>query len=831
MAKKKLSNELISVFEYMRDVICKTDHPKAQLNEMSYLLAVLNCEDSLAYQALSSILMSSSLEDMKSYYDKTLTDGENDVNFTIVEPFTAFDKYFDDCEAICTKFNMNSVTSTVLLLSILKLHDNNIICENIFNKMREFSVTTVQIINAIKGQVDEVATSLPVPHKRTRKKVAKMMDFTQPIKIINGSAHSDNEISRYMVDYGKMSSFGEIQTIYGYDKYYKKVFTILSKKNRNNVAICGKSGVGKTAFVKNIANLINAKKCHKNFYNKRLVGLDFSKLVVGTQFKGAFEQKFYSLLEDAKKDGNYIFFIDNIQFLVNGNTKYAETDMESLLETLLTEPSIQTICTTTVKDFTKLQKKSIIGKYLQDVIIEEPTNAEALEIIDAIKSQFESFHDVIYEEEALKTCITLCKKYMTNRALPDSAMDLMDMVGAQISIGFEENPKVKILRDELSNITNQISDIKSSSETKQYDKIDELVKQQISIKSQIGIIEKEDILSKTPSIITKNDICSVLSAKIDVPLEDLTSSEKERLRGLNAKLKNVVIGQDEAVDEVCRAVKRQRVGLGEKNRPSVMMFLGGTGTGKTYLAKQLAKEVFGNEKYFVRMDMSEYSDKTSVNKIGGSSPGYVGYDNDTLLVRALKRKKRFVLLLDEFEKSNEEVHNLFLQMFDEGRFTDNHGEAYNLKDVIIIMTSNVGVSEAANRGRTIGFGTNETNFTQSIIEKELKKKFKPEFLNRIQKIVYFNNLDENGLKQIINLEIQKINQKVENLGYRLSDDITQGKMVDDIYDAISSKTEYGARPIVNEVQRNIEDKIVDCLIDNDVEEGHIFTYNELSNLD
>ena len=261
------------------------------------------------------------------------------------------------------------------------------------------------------------------------------------------------------------------------------------------------------------------------------------------------------------------------------------------------------------------------------------------------------------------------------------------------------------------------------------------------------------------------------------------------------------------------------------------MFLGSTGTGKTYLAKQIAKEVFGDEKYFVRMDMSEYADKTSVNKIGGSNPGYVGYEDETYIVKALKKKKRFVLLLDEFEKSNEEVHNIFLQMFDEGRFTDNHGEEYSLKDVIIIMTSNVGVAEAANRGHIIGFNNDDYDFSKSIIEKELKRKFKPEFLNRIQKIVYFNKLDNESLKSIVELEVAKLNRKVEKLGYHLSENILKTTMIDEIYNEILSKKEFGARPIVNEVQRKIEDNIVDYLIENEVEKGHTFTYEELMSLD
>ena len=770
--------------------------------------------------------MESTLEEMREFFEAQITyaaDTEDDDNKS---PYSLFDGYIVDCDDMCKQFGIQNITSSILLLSIVKKH------ERISSQMRDFSITLVQLLNSIKSQLTELTTAIvETPKKHQKKRKNDALELSQPIKVIDNSLQRNGEIERSLINISRLASLGKIQHVINYDKYYTDIFTILSKKNRNNVAICGKSGVGKTAIAKNIANIINEKKCHANFHDKTLMEMDFSKLVVGTPFKGAFEQKFYAILEEARTRGNYIFFIDNIHFLLNSNTKYAETDIETLLEALFTDPSIQIICTITPASYSKLQKKSLLGKYLQEVLIEEPTIEECIDILHKMKPQYEAYHDVVYDDAAITSCVELSKKYIRNRSLPESALDLLDVVGAKTNMRYKDNPKLLSLKEELSNIVDEIDTIKSSSVTKQYDKIDELVKKQISVKTKIGLIEKEEILSKEPTLITKNDVCALVSEKIDIPLEDLTISEKMRLKGLNDKIKKNVIGQDEAVDEVCRAIKRQRIGLGENERPSVLMFLGSTGTGKTYLAKQIAKEVFGDEKYFVRMDMSEYADKTSVNKIGGSNPGYVGYEDETYIVKALKKKKRFVLLLDEFEKSNEEVHNIFLQMFDEGRFTDNHGEEYSLKDVIIIMTSNVGVAESANRGRAIGFNDNDYDFSKSIIEKELKRKFKPEFLNRIQKIIYFNKLNNENLKSIVKLEVAKLNKKVEKLGYHLSENILKTTMIDEIYNEILSKKEFGARPIVNEVQRKIEDNIVDYLIENEVEEGHTFTYEELTSLD
>lgn len=825
MIKRNISEEISSLFEYIRDVICM-EHPNVIINEYTYILAVLHNEDSLAYQALSSIIMESTLEEMREFFETQITYVADTDTVDDKSPYSLFDEYIVDCDDMCKQFGIQNITSSILLLSIVKKH------ERISGQMRDFSITLVQLLNSIKSQLTEFTTAIvETPKKHQKKKKSETLELSQPIKVIDNSIQRNSEIERSLINISRLASLGKIQHVINYDKYYTEIFTILSKKNRNNVAICGKSGVGKTAIAKNIANIINEKKCHVNFHDKTLMEMDFSKLVVGTPFKGAFEQKFYAIVEEARTRGNYIFLIDNIHFLLNSNTKYAETDIETLLEVLFTDPSIQIVCTTTPASYSKLQKKSLLGKYLQEVTIEEPTIEECVDILHKMKSQYEAYHDVVYDDLAITSCVELSKKYIRNRSLPESALDLLDIVGAKTNMQSEDNPKLMALKEELSDIIDEIDTIKSSSATKQYDKIDELVKKQISVKTKIGLIEKEDILSKEPTHITKNDVCVLLSEKIDIPLEDLTSSEKVRLKGLNDKIKENVIGQDEAVDEVCRAIKRQRVGLGENERPSVLMFLGSTGTGKTYLAKQIAKEVFGDEKYFVRMDMSEYADKTSVNKISGSNPGYVGYEDETYIVKALKKKKRFVLLLDEFEKSNEEVHNIFLQMFDEGRFTDNHGEEYSLKDVIIIMTSNVGVAEAANRGHIIGFNNDDYDFSKSIIEKELKRKFKPEFLNRIQKIVYFNKLNNENLKSIVELEVAKLNRKVEKLGYHLSENILKTTMIDEIYNEILSKKEFGARPIVNEVQRKIEDNIVDYLIENEVEKGHTFTYEELMSLD
>mgnify|MGYP002525497071 CR=1 FL=1 len=334
-------------------------------------------------------------------------------------------------------------------------------------------------------------------------------------------------------------------------------------------------------------------------------------------------------------------------------------------------------------------------------------------------------------------------------------------------------------------------------------------------------------LEKQPFVIKVNDIKECISEKTNIPLGELTIDDREKLKNLDERIKKIVIGQDDAVDNVCKAIKKQRVGISNPNKPVVFLMAGSTGVGKTYLAKTIAKEVFGDEKKLVRLDMAEYADKTSVNKIFGSSPGYIGFEKGGILTEAIKKNKHCVLLLDEIEKADEEVHNTFLSLFDEGRLTDNKGVNVDFRNVIIIMTSNIGAREVEERGNGIGFVTDSENLKKEIIEKELKRKFKPEFINRIDKIIYFNKLTDENIKNIIKLEIKKVNKRLEDIGYGLEKGFEDSKILDIIFNKVKENKNMGARPILREIQVELEDKITDYMIDNDIEKGHIFTESEI----
>ena len=357
---------------------------------------------------------------------------------------------------------------------------------------------------------------------------------------------------------------------------------------------------------------------------------------------------------------------------------------------------------------------------------------------------------------------------------------------------------------------------------------DNLIKKEIELNTMLDFAMKTHNLTKKREVVTLEDIKERISERTNVPITKLSTNDKDKLKNLNERIKKIVIGQDEAVDSVCKAIKRQRIGISNPNKPVVFLMAGSTGVGKSYLAKIIAKEIFGDEKKLVRLDMAEYADKTSLTKLVGSGSGYIGYDAGGLLTEAIKKNKHCVLLLDEIEKANDEVHNAFLSMFDEGRMTDNKGVTVDFRNVIVVMTSNVGAKEVDERGNGIGFVTNTEDIKKDIIEKELKRKFKPEFINRIDKIIYFNKLNEENIKHIIKLEIDKVRERLKAIGYGLQENIENTQLFEKIYNNVIEHKNMGARPIIREIQNNIEDKMTDYIIDNDIENGHIFSLEELS---
>ena len=441
---------------------------------------------------------------------------------------------------------------------------------------------------------------------------------------------------------------------------------------------------------------------------------------------------------------------------------------------------------------------------------------------------YEDYNNVNFSDECINECIRLAKRFITNENCPASVLNIIDTTSAYVRMKEGENETIKRLRERLDEIEYEKNSISNTSSAEDFDRKDALIREEIKINNEINQIEAKLNTRATKTEVTISDIRHSVSQMLNLPISELDGDERGKLKRLSENLRSVVIGQDEAIDDIARAVKRQRVGLQNPNKPIVILFVGTTGCGKSFLAKRLAYEMFGNEKNIVRLDMSEYSDKTSAAKLYGTSPGYVGYDDGGVLTEAIKKNNHCVLLLDEIEKANDEVFNVFLQVFDEGRLTDNKGTVVDFKNVIIIMTSNVGARDISEKRAQIGFGSHdEESRDKEIIKKAIKGTFKPEFINRIDNICYFNKLTDDNLRQIIVNEVRKVKTKLNEIGYDMDDELCNGRLVDSIFNKIKEESEYGARPILREIQFQLEDKLTDYIIDNEIESGYVFTYNDI----
>lgn len=624
-------------------------------------------------------------------------------------------------------------------------------------------------------------------------------------------------ISQYCVNLNELAEQGKIEPLVGREKETNEIIRILGRKKKNNMILVGGEGVGKTAIAEALANKIINKEVPEFLSNKVLVSLDMTALMAGTTLRGMFEERVKGVLDEVKADKNYILFMDNIGAMLADKGKN-DYEISAMLSRALESGEIQVIGTSDFASYRKtFDKDPSLARRFQKIIVEAPTVNESLEILRALKASYEDFHVVKYDDEAVDACVYLADRYIKERNLPDSAIDILDEIGAMIGTMWESDA----LKKKRSEIVNVEKDIEKAKVEKEYDKVDELMENEKALKKEYNSIKKKDASDrkKNPPHITKDDILNIVSIKTGIPVNNLTSDDKERLVTMNDRLKSEVIGQDEAIDTICKALKRNRIGLHKGGCMYSAIMIGKSGVGKTLIAKKLAKELFGDENNLVRFDMSEYSDKVSVNKLIGSNPGYVGYEEGGQLTETIKNKKHCVLLLDEIEKADPEVYNIFLQVLDEGFLSDNSGMRVDFKNVIVLFTSNIGTKAATEFSKGIGFSEDEGKNSKKILMKQLKGKFPPEFLNRLDNIIYFNSLSDDNLKQIIRLELDKFIKNLGGIGYKCSYD---DKVVDFLFNIVTEQKEFGARPIMRAIQENIEDTITDLLLEKDYDNGYKF---------
>jgi ATP-dependent Clp protease ATP-binding subunit ClpC len=638
----------------------------------------------------------------------------------------------------------------------------------------------------------------------------------------NDSKSKTPVLDTYTRDLTRMAEDGKLDPIVGREKEIERVSQILSRRKKNNPILIGEPGVGKSSIAEGLALRIIQRKCSRILFNKRIMMLDLASLVSGTKYRGQFEERVKALMGELENNPNVILFIDEIHTMIGAGGASGSLDASNMFKPALARGEIQIIGATTLDEYRKhIEKDGALERRFQKVMVEPATPEETLQIIKNIKDKYEYHHNVNYTEEAIKACVDLTTRYMSDRFLPDKAIDALDEAGSRVHISNIVVPK------EITDIEQKVSDIKEKKNevvrSQRYEEAAKLRDAERQLQEALEEARKrwEEESKNNRQTVTEDNVAEVVSMMTGIPLQKVSENETDKLATMYQNISGKVIGQDEAVKKIVKAIQRGRVGLKDPNKPiGSFMFLGPTGVGKTQLAKVLAKYLFDSEDSIIRIDMSEYMEKFSISRLVGAPPGYVGHDEGGQLTEKVRRKPYAVILLDEIEKAHPEVFNLLLQVLDDGQLTDSLGRKVNFKNTIIIMTSNTGSRVLKEFGTGVGFNTKsredkKSEDTNSVIEKELKKKFAPEFLNRVDDVVMFNSLDKEDIDKIISIELEKLVDRVKQMEFNL--DITTA--ANDYIAQQGFDPEYGARPLKRAIQRYVEDVLTEEIIQNNPEKG------------
>ena len=638
-------------------------------------------------------------------------------------------------------------------------------------------------------------------------------------------------LDSYSRDLTKLAEEGKLDPIVGRMKEIERVSQILSRRKKNNPILIGEPGVGKSAIAEGLALKIVQRKCSRVLFNKRIVTLDLASMVAGTKYRGQFEERIKALMGELEKNPDVILFIDEIHTMIGAGGASGSLDASNMFKPALARGEIQIIGATTIDEYRKhIEKDGALERRFQKVMVEPASVDETLEILGNIKDKYESHHNVNYTEEAIKACVDLTSRYMSDRFLPDKAIDALDEAGSRVHISNIVVPK------DVTDIEQKLIDIKDKKQEvvkgQRYEEAAKLrdVEKQLQKQLEDARRKWDEDTKENRQTVTEENVAEVVSMMTGIPLQKVSQNENKKLAMMQEKMQGKVIGQDDAIQKVVKAIQRGRVGLKDPNRPiGSFIFLGPTGVGKTELAKQLAKYLFDSEESLIRVDMSEFMEKFAVSRLIGAPPGYVGHDEGGQLTEKVRRKPYSVILLDEIEKAHPEVFNLLLQVLDDGQLTDSMGRKVNFKNTIIIMTSNTGSRKLKDFGTGVGFNTKSREGIKSVeeksvVEKELKKTFAPEFLNRIDDIITFNSLEREEITKIITLEVDKLKNRVKDLEYEL--ELTQGAL--DVIVENGFDPQYGARPLKRAIQRYVEDVLTEEIIANNPDKGSklILDYNQ-----
>lgn len=646
---------------------------------------------------------------------------------------------------------------------------------------------------------------------------------------VTGQMHNNKTpfLDKYSTDLTKAAKDGKLDPVVGREHEIQRVLEIIGRRKKNNPILIGEPGVGKSAIVEGLAQLIVKQQTSPALFNKRIVSVDLTAMVAGSKYRGQFEERIKGLITELENNPDIIIFIDEIHTLIGAGGGSGTMDAANILKPALARGTVQCIGATTFKEYANsIEKDGALERRFQKVIVEPTTTEQTLAILRNIKDRYEEHHGVTFSDEALEACVKLTERYVTDRFFPDKAIDVMDEVGSKLRLANIKVPDYILdLQNEIEEVTakkleavgNQNFELAASYRDKG-----------LSLEKKLDLMHKKwqsgDCTERIP--VTESDVADVVSKMSGVPVRRMAEEEGVRLKNMSAVLKKSVIAQDDAIEKMVKAIQRNRIGLRDPNHPiGAFMFLGPTGVGKTYLAKKLAEELFGSKDALIRVDMSEYSESFNTSRLLGAPPGYVGYDEGGQLTERVRRKPYSIVLLDEIEKAHDKVYNMLLQVLDEGRLTDGNGRLIDFRNTVIIMTSNAGTRQLKEFGSGIGFNAGgltksvmdekDKEYARSIIQKSLSKQFSPEFLNRLDEIITFNQLDIDAIKRIIDIELRGLFGRVHDMGYEI-------QITDKAKELVATKgydVQFGARPLKRAIQTYIEDGVCELLLGGKLKKG------------
>jgi ATP-dependent Clp protease ATP-binding subunit ClpC len=818
----KFSPRVKEVISYSREEALRLGHDYIGVEHL--LLGIIREGEGVAMKMITSSGVSS--KDLRKKLESKLDSGQlseikNSGNIPLLKQA---EKVLKITYLEAKLFKSNMIGTEHLLLSILK-EDNNIASSLLKEHNLNYESVKEELdIMMDSGYQQDILPESKTPESASENDDEKQDSFSSSSKKPSNSKSKTPVLDNFGRDLTKFAEDDKLDPIVGREKEIERVSQILSRRKKNNPLLIGEPGVGKSAIAEGLALRITQRKVSRVLFNKRIISLDLASLVAGTKYRGQFEERMKAVMNELEKSPDIILFIDEIHTIVGAGGASGSLDASNMFKPALARGEIQCIGATTLDEYRQfIEKDGALERRFQKVIVEPTTVDETLQILNNIKEKYEDHHNVTYSEAAIKSCVYLTERYISDRHLPDKAIDALDEVGSRVHITNINVP------ESIIDVEKKIEEVKELKNkvvrSQQYEEAARLRDTERKLNEELETAKKkwEDESKTHRQKVSEEDVAEVVAMMTGIPVQKVAEKESGKLMKMVDSMNNTVIGQNEAITKVVKAIQRNRAGLKDPNKPvGSFIFLGPTGVGKTQLCKVLAKYLFDSEEALIRIDMSEYMEKFAVSRLIGAPPGYVGYEEGGQLTEKVRRKPYSIILLDEIEKAHPDVFNLLLQALDDGKMTDSLGRNIDFKNTIIIMTSNIGARQLQDFGSGVGFGTknrteNDQNNTKSVIQNALKKSFAPEFLNRIDDVVIFNSLNKDDIVKIIDIELDKLFKRINSLGFKV--ELTKKAKIfvaDKGYDE-----KYGARPLNRAIQKHIEDPLAEEIIQKNVKEGDL----------